>query len=407
MSHEHISHRFLFKIIFIGFVAGFVGSIFSFFLFPYLRLSIPGMTQRTVLDSEETSVIHLAEVANPAVVSIIIEKEFGPRSVRDIFFDDFIGLLPPSLDVPDINTSSSSNGTSSQLQQIGGGSGFIISTDGLIVTNRHVIADEDAVYTVVLNDGTRYPVTVVAKDPVMDVALVKIEAKNLPTLKLGDSDTLKIGQTVLAIGNALAEYGNTLTKGVISGIGRRVEAGDARGFVEVLEGAIQTDAAINPGNSGGPLLDVSGKVVGINTAVSETGQLLGFAIPINSVRKTIEIVEKEGRLLRPWLGIRYVPITPRFAKEYNLPVTYGVLVQQGATPADVAVLPGSPAEKAGIVENDIIVAINGEKIEDRDSLSQFILKYAIGDTITVTVLHDNEERELKITLEEMPDALTK
>lgn len=393
-----------------GFLAGIVGGVFSFFVLshvpqfsnfitPTVRNSEP-----IVIDSEERGVVELVEKVNPAVVNIIIEKEVGTFTSRRMF-DDFLGFLPPWLMIPEESVSSTHD--QSGLEQIGGGSGFVVTSDGLIVTNRHVVSDEEAVYTVVLSDGTRHPATVIAKDPSIDVALIRIEADNLPVLELGNSDELRIGQTVLAIGNALAEYGNTLTKGVISGIGRRVEAGDRMGAVEILEGAIQTDAAINPGNSGGPLLDLSGKVIGINTAVSEKGQLVGFAIPINSVRKTIETVEQEGRLVRPWLGVRYIPITPRLAQANNLPVTYGVLVQRGVNEEDLAVIPGSPADKAGIVENDILLSINGDRIEDIDSLSKLVMKYSIGDTIVVNVLHKGEEREVEVRLEEMPEELTK
>jgi len=295
------------------------------------------------------------------------------------------------------------NDDKSNLQRVGGGSGFIISSDGLIVTNRHVVDDEDAVYSVALSDGTEYDAEVLAKDPVNDVALLKIEAKDLPTLELGDSDQLKIGQTVIAIGNALAEYGNTVTRGVVSGKGRRVEAGNGSGSSEVLEEAIQTDAAINPGNSGGPLLDMAGNVIGINTAVSQEGQLVGFAIPINSVKKTIQSVRETGKIVRPWLGIRYTPINKQMQKTNNLSVDYGVIIQRGTTQDELAVIPGSPADKAGLVENDIILEFAGQKIDENHSLVNMIGKYNIGDEIEIKILHKGNEKTIKLKLEQFPD----
>ena len=410
--HTPDTRSLFFKFTVVALVAGLGGGCVSFLFFPYFQTTffpgvVPTVTpvEQHILDSEEGGVVKLIDKANPAVVSIVIEKDVKSLSSRNTFFNNIFDLLPPGFNdsgtsQPDTNSNNSSN-AKGQLQQIGGGSGFIVSSDGLVVTNKHVVDDEDAVYTVVLSDGKKYSATVIAKDLTMDVALLKIESKDLPTLELGNSDNLKIGQTVLAIGYALAEYGNTVTKGVISGIGRRVEAGDGRGSTEVLEQAIQTDAAINPGNSGGPLLDLSGKVIGINTAVSQEGQSLGFAIPINSLKKTIEGVKKDGRIVRPWLGIRYIPITPRLAQVNNLPVTYGALVKSGGLD-ELAVIPGSPADKAGILENDILLEINEQKLEDKDSLAQVVGKYSIGDTIKIKVMSKGKEKTVTIKLEEMP-----
>jgi serine protease Do len=393
-------------------VFGIIGGIISFFtlgyVLPHISLLKTEEIRQELLVQEESGVTDLVEMVNPAVVSIVIEKEIPTVSYRELFFDDLFGFLPPGFAPSEPSVpGSSSDSQNPSLQQVGGGSGFIITEDGLIVTNRHVVDDVSAVYTVVLSDERRFPAVVVARDPLMDVALMRIDATGLPTVELGDSDGLKIGQTVVAIGYALAEYGNTVTKGVVSGVGRTIEAGDGRGMVETLEGVIQTDAAINPGNSGGPLLDLSGRVIGINTAVSREGQLLGFAIPINSVRQTIETVEKEGRLVRPWLGVRYIPITPRLAEVNTLPVTYGVLVQRGDTREDLAVIPGSPADKAGIVENDIILAIDDKKLEDKDSLSKFIAEYRVGDSIILTVLRKGGEQKIEVKLEELPETFVK
>ncbi len=409
MSEGHIQKPTWYLLTMVSVISGLIGGIVSIFLAPFIGSTFTHSehtpTEQRILDTEENAVVRLIERANPAVVSIVIEKDVQKiLPSRGIFFDEFFGFLPPDFIDPrnPSNSPNTGDNTTPQLRQIGGGSGFIVSSDGLIVTNKHVISDSDAVYSVVLSNGKEFSAKVVATDPLMDVGFIKIDAQNLPTLELGNSDDLRIGQTVLAIGYALAEFGNTVTKGVISGIGRHVEAGNGRGSIEVLEEAIQTDAAINPGNSGGPLLDLSGKVVGINTAVSEAGQLLGFAIPINNLRKIIESVEKEGRIVRPWLGVRYIVVTPRLVELNTLPVTYGVLIRAGDSKEEPAVIPGSPAAKAGIVENDILLEVNGEKLEDKDSLAKIISKYSIGDTVTIKLFHEGKEKEVKVTLEEMP-----
>ncbi|RLB87157.1 MAG: hypothetical protein DRH10_09570, partial [Deltaproteobacteria bacterium] len=227
-----------------------------------------------------------------------------------------------------------------------------------------------------------------------------IEAKNLPTLELGDSDKIEIGQTVIAIGNALGEFRNTVTKGVISGIGRTITAGDSRGRSEMIESAIQTDAAINPGNSGGPIVNLAGQVIGINTAISSQGQLLGFAIPINEAKRVINSVEKYGKIVRPFLGVRYILNNPEFAKKNQLKVDYGAIIVRGETVKDFAVIPGSPADKAGLQENDIILEVNGTKIERGNSLAKLLSKYAPGDEVTLKVLSKGKEKEVKVKLEE-------
>ncbi len=371
-------------------------------VFPSDRGVRSGVMQQSRLVDEETATMRVVDATNGAVVSIAIYKDISsfPQNIS-LPLDDFFGMNLPFRFEPEPVAPRTKTSSTSTVEQVGGGSGFIIQPNGLIVTNRHVVDDEDATYRVVLADGTEYPADVIAKDPVLDVALIKIDAKkDLPTLHLGDSDRLKPGQTVIAIGNALSEFGNTVTRGVVSGIGRRVEAGNSMGTTEVLDEAIQTDAAINPGNSGGPLLNIAGEVVGVNTAVSVQGQSLGFAIPINSLKKTIESVQKTGRIIRPWLGVRYIPVTPRLAEMNKLSVTYGALVSPGQTIEEVAVIPGSPADKAGIVENDIILSINGKKLDEKDSLAKHISQYNVGEKVTLTILHKGKEKTITLTLEE-------
>jgi serine protease Do len=242
-----------------------------------------------------------------------------------------------------------------------------------------------------------------ARDTAIDLALVKIDGKNLPTLSLGDSDTLQLGQTVVAIGNALGEFSNSVTRGIVSGINRKITAGDMEGS-EVIDQAIQTDAAINPGNSGGPLLNLAGQVIGVNTAVSQEGQSVGFAIPINIAKQSIESVQKFGRIIRPYLGVRYVIINADMASQNQLPFSYGALVSRGTDPGQVAVVPGSPADKAGLVENDIILEADGVKVDADHTLVSAIIKKKVGDTINLKIYHKGDTKTVTVTLAETPVA---
>jgi len=357
---------------------------------------------RTLQVEEESATVSAVEKASPAVVSIVVTKEltkYYNATGPNIFPFDIFGF-----DWPFAFEREGQEPQEKVKKEVGGGTGFIVTSDGLIVTNRHVVADESAEYTVVLNDGTKHDAEVIALDPFLDLAIVKIEGEDLPTLELGDSDNIKIGQTVIAIGNVLSEYSNTVTRGVISGINRRVVAGNSSGGSEVIEEAIQTDAAINPGNSGGPLLNLVGQVVGVNTAVSQQGQLVGFAIPINSAKKIVESVKEHGRIVRPWLGVRYVVIDEGIAKENNLEVDYGALIVRGSRD-ELAIIPGSPADKAGLVENDIILEIEGERIDEQHSLARMIARYNPGDTITLKIYHKGEEKTLRVILEEYTEQI--
>ncbi len=353
--------------------------------------------------SEDELVTSLVKKVQPAVVSISISKNirsFSNRTGPNVFlFDDFFEQFGFPSQVPQPQPQPEQP-QGSQKQVVGGGTGFIITADGMIVTNKHVVSDEEAEYTVTTNDGKSYPSKILAQDPVNDFAIMKIDAKGLPTVTLGDSDAIAIGQTVVAIGNSLAQFPNTVTKGVVSGLGRRVTAGDSRGMSEVIEGAIQTDAAINPGNSGGPLVNLRGEVVGINTAVSQAGQLIGFAIPVNEAKRAIASVKKEGKIVRPWLGVRYVLLTKEIAEKNQLSVDYGALLLRGQTPTDFAVIPGSPADKVGLAENDIILEIDGATIDDDHPLSRVVARKNPGDTVTLKVLSKGKEKIVKVALGE-------
>ncbi len=342
---------------------------------------------QTLAVQEDSATVDVVKAADPAVVSIIISKDFskiyGQQPASP--FDNFFGLPQQP---------------QSGVQEIGGGSGFIAKSDGTIITNKHVVDDDQASYTVVMNDGKRYDAKVLAKDPSNDVAVVKIEASNLPTLQFDDSDKVQIGESVIAIGNALGEYRNTVTKGIISGKSRTITAGDSNGQTETLEDVFQTDAAINPGNSGGPLLNLAGHVVGMNTAVNQSGQLIGFAIPVNVVKRDLDSVTQVGHIVKPFLGVRYVVVTQALADNNKLPVNHGALIQADDTTNSPAVVSGSPAEKAGLVVNDIIVSVNGTDIDTEHTLTGLLNRYNAGDTITLKVYHAGKAKDVSVKLEE-------
>ncbi|MEK7627277.1 MAG: trypsin-like peptidase domain-containing protein [Patescibacteria group bacterium] len=349
--------------------------------------------------TQEQAVIKAVKENSPAVVSIIISKDlpvFENYFINPFDdFDDFFGNNSPfNFQIPQQRQ----KGT--EKKEIGGGTGFIVSSDGMIVTNKHVVEDEEAEYTVLMNDGKKYEAKVLARDPVLDVAIIKIDDKNLPTVILGDSNNLQIGQSVIAIGNALGEFRNTVSIGVVSGLARSITATTSGGAAEKLDQVIQTDAAINKGNSGGPLLNLRGEVIGINTAIAQGAQNIGFALPINAVKKDIKDVKEKGKIIAPFLGVRYILINEAIKKVNNLEVDHGALIQRGKNPEDLAVIPGSPADKAGLVENDIVLEIDGQKITEEYTLADSVGKKSVGDTITLKVLHKGEEKTLKAVLEE-------
>jgi len=334
--------------------------------------------------SQEEAVIETVNEASPAVVSVIISKDLP---VLEQYWQEFGPFQIPQY---------RQKGT--EKQEVGGGTGFIISSDGMILTNKHVAEDAEADYTVLTNDGKKFPAKILALDPVQDLAIMKIEGSNFPIVKLGNSDTLQIGQTVIAIGNALGEFRNTVSVGVISGLGRTITASGG-GQVETLEDVIQTDAAINPGNSGGPLLNLRGEVIGVNTAMANDAQSIGFTIPINKAKRAIEQVKSKGKITYPFLGVRYVLITDDIQQKNNLAVNYGAWVKKG-NQGEVAVAAGSAAEKAGIKENDIILEFNNEKITLENSLAKIIQKYNPGDKITIKILRAGQEKTIELTLDE-------
>jgi len=284
------------------------------------------------------------------------------------------------------------------------GSGVLISPDGYILTNKHVVNSarpDTAEYRVILNSGKEYYAQLISQDPLYDLAVLKIFDKNLPTVELGDSDALEPGTSVIAIGNALGRYQNTVTKGIVSGLGRSVPVTDQAGQPEALDNVIQTDAGINPGNSGGPLVDLNGRVVGINTAIDQTGEAIGFAIPINDVRPIVQSIQNEDRIVRPQLGVRYMMLTAKLAKDNGLPRESGAWITgQGEEPA---VLPGSAADRAGLQAGDIIFEINAEKVRQDNTLLSLIQHYRPGDRIGLKVQRGGKVLIKEVVLQEFED----
>lgn len=329
---------------------------------------------------EESVVTKVVEKSLASVVTISIKKTTTSRDQFDIDpFDPF----SPFKRIP---------GKAEEIEQ-NIGSGFIISAEGLIITNKHVVADTEAKYTVITNDKKAYEVQKIYRDPLNDLSILKINADKLKPLAMGDSSSLKLGQMAIAIGTPLGEFTNTVTVGIVSGLGRGITAGSPlEGYVEKLDNVIQTDAAINPGNSGGPLLNSAGQAIGINTAVAQEGQNIGFAIPINVARELIDTFNKQGGSFeRPYIGVRYKMVDKQNAVVNDL--IEGAYV--------IEVLANSPAEKAQIQEDDVIVEIDGKKIQGNDdqSLARAIIDKKVGDTIRIKMWRDEKLIEKNVKLE--------
>jgi serine protease Do len=347
---------------------------------------------------DENRIVKTIKKVMPAVVSIMIakhledlEKEIPPEAMQ------FFPTQPDGtkkLEIPEELIDKRG------MVSVGGGSGFVVNSDGIVLTNKHVVADRNAEYTVITDDGKKYPATILSRDPINDVAILKIEAKKLPIVKLGDATTLNLGQQVIAIGNALGMFKNTVSLGIVSGLSRSITAqADPEAPPQEMRGLIQTDAAINPGNSGGPLVDSDGRAVAINAAIVYGAQNIGFAIPINAARRDLEDLKKYGRIKRPLLGIRYITIDDRLKEKFSLPVDYGALVIK-ENPDGHAVVPGSPAAKAGLKEKDIILMCNAEKINREHPIQDVLENMSVGDILHVHVLRGKEELDVDISLAE-------
>lgn len=321
-----------------------------------------------------------------------------------------VGESVVSIDVTSESTRQSIFGGQRSVTQESAGTGVIISGEGVIITNRHVIPAGTSSVSITLADGTKLDnVEVIGRtndSDSLDVAFLKIKDKKGKELKaatLGDSSKVEVGDKVIAIGNALGQFQNTVTSGIISGYGRSVEAGDETSS-ESLQNLFQTDTAINQGNSGGPLVDVNGQVIGLNTAIAGgSAQNIGFAIPIDDIQGLIKSVLREGKLLRPYLGVRYVTLNDDYAYQFNLSTKRGAYVapQSGGVPS---VISGSPADKAGIKEKDIITKVNNQSIDEKNSLVSALGKYSVGDKVELTIMRDGKEQKITVTLEAAPQS---
>jgi serine protease Do len=359
-----------------GFVGGWAGSKAN------QQGAFSAETSQQIISNESELISKIAKEVGPSVVSVNVTS----HSAQSGFF----GL--------------------GSAEQQSAGTGFVVSDEGLILTNRHVIADGGTV-TVTLSDGTELTdVEIVGQtsqgDP-LDVAFLKVKdkkGKSLVPVKLGDSSKMEVGDKVVAIGNALGQFQNTVTTGIISGYGRDLQASDGSGLgVESLQNLFQTDAAINQGNSGGPLVNLNGEVVGINTAVAGDGaENIGFAIPINDTKGLVGSVLEKGKLERPYLGVRYVSLTDDYAYEFKLKTKRGAYIvpSEGGRPS---VLPNSPAEKAGLKEKDIIVKIDNEAIDEKNSLTSLMSGHKVDDKVTLTIVRDNKNQQVSVTLEAAPE----
>ena len=389
---------------------------------------------------QESAVIAAVKKAAPAVVTIVITKDM-PKLQSYMLPPQFFGMpfpfnvpmpgvpgmpqggLPP-MAMPDLMAHKTKpqiedvapepkklidpsqldikvKDPQSKTIQIGGGSGAIVDPSGIILTNKHVVYEQDADYTVITNDDKHYSAKVLARDPINDIAILKIDAENLPAVELGDSSNLQLGQTVIAIGNALGEFTNTVSMGVISGLSRYITAqASLAGHSEELRGLIQTDAAINPGNSGGPLVNLAGQVVGISSATVMGAENIGFAIPIAAAKQDLADLKKHGRIIKASLGVRYVTLSKAIQEKNNLAVDCGAWVVKEPIPGDQAVVPGSPADRAGIKENDILLEFDGRPIDKQNTLQDLVEKCGVAKKVKIKLLRGKDELVVKTELSE-------
>ena len=338
---------------------------------------------------KDLSIVDIAKKVCPAVITIVISKDLPKIEGFYLMPYGGKGIIMPKF-----------KKGKKESTKIGGGSGSIVSKDGYIITSQHVVADRDADYTVIVEPRKKYPAKVLARDPINDIAILKIKGNGFPFLELGDSKKVDIGEGVVAIGNALGEFHDTVSSGIVSGLSRYIQARNHMSQqAERLRGLIQTDAAINPGNSGGPLVNMRGETIGINTAVVMGAQNIGFAIPINYALKDLEEVKKYGKIQLPFLGVKYVLLTKEISQKNKLSVNYGALIVR-ETLGESAVIKDSAADKAGLKEFDIILKAKGEKITIKNPLSVILQKSKIGEEIELKILRDKKELNIKVKLEE-------
>lgn len=356
----------------------------------------------TIIVSDEEMTVKAVEKVMPTVVSVIATKDVPV--LEQYFVNPFEGdpfLKDFSLKVPQYKQ----KGT--EEKKVSSGTGFIISALGMIATSNHVVADETANYSVILNDGQKFEVKVIARDSVQDIAILEIkqkdggEKKTFRYASLGNSDDIKIGQKVIAIGNALGELQNSVSVGIISGLNRKILASGPSGE-EFLSEVIQTDAAINFGNSGGPLINLRGEIIGINVAKSTNGENIGFSLPVNVIKKITADIKEFGKIKYANLGVRYISIDNQIAKDKNLSVGYGAMLASDKENNINAVVKDSPADKAGLKEGDIILEFNGQRIDVKRTLNLFISKSRVGDEVNLKVLRNEEKLDIKVIMGEKP-----
>ncbi len=350
------------------------------------------------MTEHETKIIQAVAKVLPAVVSITIAKD-----VKDITKDlplEFF-RLPHYQEFLEHEIQTAPKDEKGRIK-IGGGSGFFVSEDGLILTNRHVVADQHATYDIGMTNGKSLEAEVIARDPINDVAILKLkDSDKVAFINIGKTEGISLGQSVIAVGNALGEFQNTVSTGVVSGLSRFISASaDVMGRQERLRGLIQTDAAINPGNSGGPLVNLEGEAIGVNVAVVFGAQNIGFAIPIERAKRDLEEVRQFGRIRRSFLGVRYLLLNKFLKDRFGLPVESGALVINEGIPGDLPVIPGSPADKAGLKEFDVIVSCDGKNISEKETLEDMLSGREIGDEVSVKIFRQGKEENLKIKLEE-------
>ncbi|MCX6723507.1 MAG: trypsin-like peptidase domain-containing protein [Candidatus Staskawiczbacteria bacterium] len=340
----------------------------------------------------KSPIIKIAKRVCPAVITVIVSKDL-PKA-ENFYSFPFGGeeYVMPKLE----------KGQKSKMEktQIGGGSGFIVSKNGYVLTSNHVVSDTTADYTVILDPKHKYPAKILSRNPINDTAVLKIDGEKFSYLEMADSDKIELGEDVVAVGNALGEFTDTLSAGIVSGLSRFITAfGGMDHQMQNLRGLIQTDAAINPGNSGGPLINMECQVIGINTAMIAGAQNIGFAIPINYAKKDLAEVKKYGKIIMPFLGVKYVLISKEMAEANKLTVNDGALVVREAL-GEPPVIKGSAADKAGVKEWDIILECNDEKITAKNPLADILQKCKIGGQTTLKVLRDGKKLTLTAKLEE-------
>ena len=363
--------------------------------------------EKVKIITQEDLIIKLVKEYSNAVVSVIATKDLpvieqyfiNPFENNDLFQQFIPPELLPEFKVPQYRQ----KGT--EEKQVSSGTGFFVSADGLLATNRHVVEDKEAEYSIIMNDGRKFSVKVLARDPLQDIAVLKVEGLDFIFIPFGNSDDLKVGQTVVAIGNALGELQNTVSVGVISGLMRTVVASGSLVGPEILQEVIQTDAAINLGNSGGPLIDLEGRVIGINTAMARGAQSVGFALPANIIKKDIADVKEFNKIKYAFLGVRYVMINSKIKEEKNLPVDSGALLVKDEK-GEPAVMAGSPAAAVGLKEGDIILKFGEIKIDQENNLAKLLSKSKVGEKVSLKILRGGEEINIEMELMERPETLS-